>query len=180
MLFSTLAAELGPQGVRANTIAPGVVETPLTAPIKAHPEWYQAYADKSILRAVGAALGDGRRRGLPCVRCQQLRHRHDDLRRRWLDGGRRPLRPADLRPCRSRVTRRERASTPTRLVAFTQQLVRIPSVHDPARGLDEQPAAELVAAQMRAFGWEPEIDVVAPGRPNVIAIVDGGGGRGRR
>jgi NAD(P)-dependent dehydrogenase (short-subunit alcohol dehydrogenase family) len=50
MLFKTLAAELGPSGVRANTIAPGVVETPLTAPIKADPAWYQAYADKAILR----------------------------------------------------------------------------------------------------------------------------------
>ena len=59
-----------------------------------------------------------------------------------------------------------------------KQLVRIPSVHDPARGLDEQPAADLVAAQMRSFGWEPQIDEVAPGRPNVIATVDGGGGPG--
>jgi NAD(P)-dependent dehydrogenase (short-subunit alcohol dehydrogenase family) len=50
MLFKTLAAELGPQGVRANTIAPGVVETPLTAPIKANAAWYGAYADKSILK----------------------------------------------------------------------------------------------------------------------------------
>ena len=49
MLFKTLAAELGPSGVRANTIAPGVVETPLTAPIKARPEWYDAYAQKNIL-----------------------------------------------------------------------------------------------------------------------------------
>jgi NAD(P)-dependent dehydrogenase (short-subunit alcohol dehydrogenase family) len=49
MLFKTLAAELGPSGVRANTIAPGVVETPLTKPIKDQPEWYQAYADKPIL-----------------------------------------------------------------------------------------------------------------------------------
>ena len=31
---------------------------------------------------------------------------------------------------------------------------------------------------MRAFGWAPEIDVVAPGRPNVIAVVEGGGGAG--
>ena len=44
------------------------------------------------------------------------------------------------------------------LVEFTQELVRIPSVHDPARGLSEQPAAELVAEQMRAFGWTPELD----------------------
>jgi NAD(P)-dependent dehydrogenase (short-subunit alcohol dehydrogenase family) len=50
MLFKTLAVELGPFGVRANTIAPGVVETPLTAPIKAKPEWYDAYARKSVLR----------------------------------------------------------------------------------------------------------------------------------
>ncbi|MFV0309986.1 MAG: SDR family NAD(P)-dependent oxidoreductase [Desertimonas sp.] len=49
MLFKTLAVELGPSGVRANTIAPGVVETPLTAPIKADDAWYQAYADKTIL-----------------------------------------------------------------------------------------------------------------------------------
>ena len=60
-----------------------------------------------------------------------------------------------------------------RLIAFTQELVRIPSVFDPDRGLNEEPVAELVADQMRYFGWSPQIDVVAPGRPNVIAVVDG-------
>jgi len=63
MLFKTLAAELGGSGVRANVIAPGVVDTPLTKPIRDNPAWYQAYADKPILRRwaaptelVGAAV----------------------------------------------------------------------------------------------------------------------------
>jgi NAD(P)-dependent dehydrogenase (short-subunit alcohol dehydrogenase family) len=48
-MLRALAAELGVRGVRVNAIAPGVVETPLTAQIKDSPDWYDSYAAKSIL-----------------------------------------------------------------------------------------------------------------------------------
>lgn len=54
-LARTAAAEFGPCGVRVNAIAPGVIETPLTAPIKANQAWYDAYAARSILGRWGRA-----------------------------------------------------------------------------------------------------------------------------
>ncbi|HLU60063.1 MAG TPA: M20 family metallopeptidase [Pseudonocardia sp.] len=63
------------------------------------------------------------------------------------------------------------------VVALTRDLVRLRTVNED--GAREAPAAQLVAETMRSFGWEPLITEVAPGRPNVVAVVEGGGGPGR-
>jgi NAD(P)-dependent dehydrogenase (short-subunit alcohol dehydrogenase family) len=49
-LVRTAATEWGEKGVRVNAVGPGVIETPLTAPIKAQPAWYNAYADKTPMK----------------------------------------------------------------------------------------------------------------------------------
>ena len=54
-LVRTAAAEFGPSGVRVNAIGPGVVDTPLTAPIKARPDWYDAYANKTVFKRWASA-----------------------------------------------------------------------------------------------------------------------------
>lgn len=62
-VLRTAAAELGPQRVRCNAIAPGVVTTPLTQQIRDNKSWNDAYAQKSALgrwaaphEMVGAAV----------------------------------------------------------------------------------------------------------------------------
>ena len=49
-LVKTAATEWALDGVRVNAVGPGVVETPLTAPIKSNAAWYNAYAKKSPMQ----------------------------------------------------------------------------------------------------------------------------------
>jgi NAD(P)-dependent dehydrogenase (short-subunit alcohol dehydrogenase family) len=49
------ASEFGKYGVRVNAVGPGVIETPLTAPIKNNAEWFNAYAAKSVFNRWGTA-----------------------------------------------------------------------------------------------------------------------------
>jgi NAD(P)-dependent dehydrogenase (short-subunit alcohol dehydrogenase family) len=49
-LVKTAATEWAMDGVRVNAVGPGVVETPLTAPIKSNRDWYDAYAKKNPMQ----------------------------------------------------------------------------------------------------------------------------------
>jgi NAD(P)-dependent dehydrogenase (short-subunit alcohol dehydrogenase family) len=49
-LVKTAATEWATDNVRVNAVGPGVVETPLTAPIKNNPDWYGAYAKKNPMQ----------------------------------------------------------------------------------------------------------------------------------
>lgn len=60
------------------------------------------------------------------------------------------------------------------LVSFTQQLIRIKSVFDPeVPGANEEKVARFVADYLGEMGLEVHLDEVAPGRPNVIAYLNG-------
>lgn len=60
------------------------------------------------------------------------------------------------------------------LIAFTQRLVRAPSVNQPERGRSEALAVAVVLDQAAEWGWDVLQEEVAPGRPNVIVRIDGG------
>ena len=97
-LVRTAAAEFAP--VRVNAIAPGVVDTPLTAPIKEDCGLVRGLRAEERPQALGAAGGDRRPHPLPGLGCRELHHRHRPLRGRRLDRHRRPVRSAGIGPPR--------------------------------------------------------------------------------
>jgi NAD(P)-dependent dehydrogenase (short-subunit alcohol dehydrogenase family) len=55
LLVKGFAAEMGAHNVRVNAIAPSIIETALTAPIKERPEIYRTHAAHTALNRWGAA-----------------------------------------------------------------------------------------------------------------------------
>jgi NAD(P)-dependent dehydrogenase (short-subunit alcohol dehydrogenase family) len=53
LLVKGFAAEMGIHGVRVNAIAPSIIETGLTGPIKARPEIYDTYARHTVMNRWG-------------------------------------------------------------------------------------------------------------------------------
>ncbi len=157
MLFKTLAAELGPRGVRANTIAPGVVETPLTAPIKAQADWYDAYAQKSI-------FGGGhnhRRWSAPWSTLRLMPAATSPARRSsWTAAGRPPTAASPRRPDRpqpmSAVDAAASSSSRSSSCASRASTTRI------AGSASSRPPSWW-RRRCASFGWTPELDEVAAG-----------------
>ena len=65
-----------------------------------------------------------------------------------------------------------------RSIALLKDLIAIDSVNPSlvAGGAGEQELAERVASELRSFGLDVEIEDAAPGRPNVIGVLDRGAG----
>ncbi|SCK05382.1 succinyl-diaminopimelate desuccinylase [Streptomyces sp. WMMB 714] len=61
-------------------------------------------------------------------------------------------------------------------VELTRDLVRLRTVADAEEV--EGPAVRLLARLFTEFGWQHEVVEVAPGRQNLVAVVEGGGGDG--
>ncbi len=64
---------------------------------------------------------------------------------------------------------------PDAVLALARALVALPTVVGTQGEPVEQPAADLVAQVMRGFGWSVTMTDIAPGRPNVVGVIEGSG-----
>lgn len=62
---------------------------------------------------------------------------------------------------------------PEELVSLTQDLIKIPSVYRPGVGGNEREVAYFLARKLNEIRLKVVMEEVAPGRPNVIAILEG-------
>ena len=102
----SLAMELGPAGIRVNSVAPGVVDTELWARNKAVPGVIEHVQAHTALRRWSVPDDIADVVVFLASDALQVRHRRDDLRRRRDGPHRRPLRRARLTPGRRRIADR--------------------------------------------------------------------------
>ena len=81
-LTMSLADDWGPHGITVNCLAPGWFKTEQNAVLYEDAEWVSYLTDRIPLKRTGQAGGPRRRRRLPRLRRQRLRHRPDAARRR--------------------------------------------------------------------------------------------------
>ncbi len=82
MLTKGMAIDWGPYGIQVNGLGPGYFKTELTEALVKNEE-FTPLADRShAVAALGRCRGPGRRSGLPCQRCLELRQRPHPVRRR--------------------------------------------------------------------------------------------------
>ena len=84
-LTKAMAVELGPVGIRVNSVAPTFVETPMTRPMLADEDFRRVSARLHTLGQAGPAGGRGPSRALPRLTRLPDDHRREPAGRRGMD-----------------------------------------------------------------------------------------------